>query len=220
MPRCQIDHLTITAPTLAAGAAYVQDMLGVAPQMGGEHARMGTHNRLLRLGPAMFLEVITTNPAATAPARPRWFGLDHLPPDAAPKLAAWVVSSPDIHAALARTDTHLGCIEPMRRGHLDWLITIPADGSLALGGAAPILIEWHTSAHPAAGLPDVGLSLAKLEISHPEPERIRYLLNCLSIAGNIEVTASPPDQAASLCAHIDTPQGRRLLSTTTSPRSA
>lgn len=77
MPGCRIDHITITAPSLAAGAEFVSQTLGVLPQVGGEHPRMGTHNLLLRLGDALFLEVISPNPLVPAPARPRWFALDN-----------------------------------------------------------------------------------------------------------------------------------------------
>jgi hypothetical protein len=76
MSACSIDHVTVTAPTLAGGAEFVRKALGVAPQAGGEHPRMGTHNLLLKLGDSMFLEVIAPNPNAPAPARPRWFALD------------------------------------------------------------------------------------------------------------------------------------------------
>lgn len=57
-PRSFLDHITVTAFSLEAGAAFVSETLGVAPQAGGEHPRMATHNLLLRLGDAMFLEVI------------------------------------------------------------------------------------------------------------------------------------------------------------------
>jgi len=50
MTFCFIDHITVTAPNLEAGAQFVRESLGVAPQTGGEHPRMGTHNLLLRLG--------------------------------------------------------------------------------------------------------------------------------------------------------------------------
>ena len=50
-------------------------------QVGGEHPRMGTHNLLLRLGDSVFLEVLSPNPDAPPPSRPRWFGLDALRPD-------------------------------------------------------------------------------------------------------------------------------------------
>ena len=75
MTRCLIDHITVTAPTLEAGAAFVVQALGVAPQPGGEHPLMGTHNLLLKLSDTAFLEVIAVNPKATAPQRPRWFEL-------------------------------------------------------------------------------------------------------------------------------------------------
>ena len=84
MSRSLLDHITVTTFSLEAGTAFVSKALGVSPQPGGEHPRMGTHNFLLRLGDAMFLEVIAPNPAAPAPSRPRWFGLDKLGPHSPP----------------------------------------------------------------------------------------------------------------------------------------
>src|SRR3546814_14325236 len=72
MLRSYIDHIVITAPSLAEGAAYVESVLGVAPQPGGEHTRMGTHNMVLRLGDDVYLEVIAINPKALPLDRPRW----------------------------------------------------------------------------------------------------------------------------------------------------
>ena len=54
----RIDHIVVTAPDLGAGAVLVRRAFGVALQTGGEHVRMGTHNLLLRLGEALFLEVL------------------------------------------------------------------------------------------------------------------------------------------------------------------
>ena len=48
MARSYIDHIAITAPTLAVGMEFVQRSLGVMPQVGGEHPRMGTHNPFAR----------------------------------------------------------------------------------------------------------------------------------------------------------------------------
>lgn len=217
MSGCQIDHITVTAPSLASGAALVRDVLGIAPQPGGQHPRMGTHNLLLRLGDALFLEVIAPDPAAPPPDRPRWFGLDRLAPQAAPSLATWVVRSADIHASLAAASEALGNVEPMSRGALSWLITIPSDGSLPLGGVAPALIEWHVDIHPAARLRDDGLSLSRLELVHPEPERISRLLASLALDAPVSVTAAAAGALPQLIAHIHTPQGLRLLSVA-SPR--
>jgi hypothetical protein len=210
LPYCRIDHLTITAPSLATGAAFVRDALGVAPQTGGEHPRMGTHNLLLRLGDSLFLEVIAANPAASAPDRPRWFALDTLTPQSAPALATWVIRTPDIRSAVAAASEPLGNIEPMSRGALDWLITIPADGSLPLAGAAPALIEWHTDTHPAGKLVDHGLSLARLELHHPDPNRLSRLLRSLELEAPVLVVAG---EMPRLVAHIRTPQGLRVLPT-------
>jgi hypothetical protein len=209
-PHCLIDHIAITAPSLEAGAAYVREVLGVSPQAGGEHVRMGTHNLLLRLGDSVYLEVIAANPAAPAPARPRWFGLDKLRPDAAPALSAWVARTNDIQVAVANSTDPLGDVEPMSRGALDWLITIPADGALPLGGVAPALIQWQGDTHPASQLQDFGLSLVELELHHPEPARVSRLLQSLGFEGPVTVVQESA-VAARLVAHVETPHGIRTL---------
>jgi hypothetical protein len=208
-----IDHLVITAPSLEAGATYVHDALGVSPRPGGEHLRMGTHNLLLRLGESSYLEVIAANPAAARPTRPRWFALDALGADAKPSLATWVARTADIRAGSKAATEQLGAIESMSRGALEWLITLPADGSLPLDGVAPALIEWHSDTHPASRLDDYGLSLRKLELFHPDPERVTRLLKSLAIDGPVVVEKSAV--TARLVAHIETPQGMRTLSTAT-----
>jgi hypothetical protein len=212
MPPCHIDHITVTSPTLEAGAEFIAQTLGVEPQVGGEHPRMGTHNLLLRLGDTLFLEVISPNPQSPAPGRPRWFGLDSLRPDASPALSAWVARTADIRATAAACPDALGNIEPMSRGALDWLITIPADGSLPLDGVAPALIEWNTDTHPASKLADFGLSLVKLELFHTNPLRISRLLSSIDLAGPVSVSPLPGGAVPHLVAHINTPQGLRELS--------
>ena len=62
-----IDHITVTAATLEAGARAVEQALGVRALSGGTHPRMGTHNLLLRLGDTLFLEIIAIQPEAPAP---------------------------------------------------------------------------------------------------------------------------------------------------------
>ena len=176
---------------------------------------MGTHNLLLRLGDALFLEVIAINPQAPVPGRPRWFGLDRLAPDALPTLSTWVVRTPDIRASVAAAAEPLGDIEPMSRGALDWLITIPADGSVPLDGVAPALIEWQADKHPAARLEDKGLQLVQLEIFHPAPARVEHLLASLELEGMVVVrslAAGSSGAAPYLRAYIQTPQGLRQLS--------
>jgi hypothetical protein len=211
MPRAFLDHIAVTAFSLEEGAAFVSDTLGVAPQPGGEHPRMATHNRLLRLGDTLYLEVIAPNPAAPAPGRPRWFGLDGLGPQSPPSLATWVVRSTDIRASAAASSEPLGPIESMSRGALDWLITIPADGSIPLQGAAPALIEWQAAEHPASRMEDKGCALVRLEIFHPDPERASRLLSSLELEAPVFVHPAGRGGPARLVAHIDTPHGIRVL---------
>lgn len=208
----RIDHLAVTAPSLEAGVALVRQVLGVEPEPGGEHPRMGTHNRLLRLGDDLYLEVIAPNPAAPAPGRPRWFGLDALAADAAPRLGSWVLRSGDIHAATAAASEPLGTAEPMTRGAFEWFITIPPDGRQPLGGVAPALIEWCAGGHPAARMPDRGLALESLEICHPEPARVERLLASVGFAGPVVLQPLAAGSTPFLAARIATPGGLRRLS--------
>jgi Glyoxalase-like domain len=205
---CHIDHITVTAPALESGVAWVRARLGVTPQPGGTHPRMGTHNCLLRLGDSIFLEVIAPDPDAARPNRPRWFELDAMKPDTPPKLAMWVVRTTDIRATLAACPEPLGEIEPMSRGALDWLITIPANGSLPFDGCAPALIQWHADKHPALGMVDEGCALAQLEIFHPQADRLSQTFSAIGFSG--EATVSTAERPA-LRARILTPDGPRLL---------
>jgi len=207
-----IDHIVVTAPSLEAGALFIKQTLGVDPQTGGEHPRMGTHNLLLRLGDSLFLEVIAVNPQAPAPARRRWFGLDDLAAGSRPALSTWVARTPDIRTTSASSSEPLGDIEPMTRGRLEWLIAIPSDGSVPVDGIGPHLIEWHTDPHPASRLEERGLALIMLEIFHREPARVSRLLESIGFSGPLTVSALAGHTQPYLLAHIDTPQGRRQLS--------
>jgi len=209
--RCYIDHITITAPSLAVGVEFVARTLGVMPQVGGEHPRMGTHNYLLKLGDSVFLEVISPNPNAPKPERPRWFELDNQKSNTPPRLATWVARTTDIHSTLAACSERLGHIEPLSRGQLNWLMTIPSDGSLPFSGIAPTLIEWHTEAHIATKLQDVGCSFVRLEAFHPEAQRISALLKSISLEEDISLTPLPPGEQPYLVAYIQSPSGLRKL---------
>jgi hypothetical protein len=68
----RLDHITVVAPSLEAGAAYVEAALGVVPGAGRTHPGMATHNLLLALGPDVYLEVISADPGAVPVRRPRF----------------------------------------------------------------------------------------------------------------------------------------------------
>jgi len=211
MFRSHIDHIVITAPSLAAGVECVLQALGVTPQAGGEHPLMGTHNCFLKLGERVYLEVISVNPGAPRPARPRWFRLDEPDSVRVPRLATWIARTDDIHAAVAASPVSLGNVEPMSRGPFNWLITIPKDGSLPLQGLAPILIQWPPETHPTDTLQDLGCSLIRLEGFHPQAEKVRGVLESIGFQGKFSVSPLPSGELPYLVAHIQTRAGPRQL---------
>jgi hypothetical protein len=211
MIRSSLDHIVIAASSLADGVDYVRRSLGVTPQIGGEHPRMGTHNCLLRLGERTYLEIISVNPAAPRPKRPRWFQLDELKLDQPPRLATWIARTDDIEAAISASPVPLGNIEAMSRGQSNWLIAIPEDGSLPLQGIAPMLIQWPAGTHPADTLQDSGCALIRLEGFHPEAEKVSSVLESIGFEGEFSVSPLPPGERPYLVAHIQSPAGLRQL---------
>src|SRR5687768_15496906 len=107
----RLDHITVVAPSLEIGSAYVEAALGVPPGAGSTHPGMRTHNLLLALGQTVYLEVISPDPRAAPVIRPRWFGLDHVLPGSTARLGAWVASTDDIAGTAV---PELGDVETMR----------------------------------------------------------------------------------------------------------
>lgn len=212
----RIDHLVVLADSLGQGEAWCERTLGVAPESGGEHALMGTHNRLLRIAtvdfPQAYFELIARNPAAPAPARARWFDMDQPAQQAAlrergPRLAHWVARVPDLDAALAawrRLGIDRGeAVDASRetpRGLLRWRISLRPDGQRLFGGCLPTLIEWR-GPHPAAALPECGVTLHALALQHPQALLLR---SALAAIGLEDVAAN--QGAANLCATLHTPR--------------
>ncbi len=201
-----IDHLAIGATDLATGAEAIATALGVPLDPGGVHVTMGTHNRLLSLGPREYLEVIAIDPAAAAPARPRWFGLDAFA--GAPRPVAWVLAGTEIEAGLALAPPGVGAPVALSRGDLRWELTIPDDGQLPFGGVFPALIRWDGPAHPAARLPDRGVRLTGITLHHPEVEALRTALAPLIRDTRVTVEAG---DAPRITFAFSTPAGPRVL---------
>lgn len=194
-----IDHIVIRALDLESGAAYVAQTLGVDLVDGGKHPAMGTHNRLAGVGDA-YLEVIAVDPAAQAPSRARWFALDELPPDADPRLCAWIVRVPE-----ATTTEETGPALALSRGDLAWQVTVRDDGHLPFDDAGPALITWD-SAPPA--LEQSGARLVSLIAIQPFPAPLGEFLDRLDLAAPVSVQMGDSPR---LIAAFDSPRGPRLL---------
>jgi glyoxalase-like protein len=211
----ELDHITVAAHTLAQGLTHLRGVLGIDLPYGGAHPRMATHNHLLRLGDALFLELIAIDPAAPKPDRPRWFQLDDPVLQAelqiAPRLVTWVVRTRHIAETFLACRRPLGAIEPMQRGELRWLITIPNDGALPDGGMMPTVIQWPAGAHPASRMPDLGCTLERLEAVHPDPDAYRADLASIGADRHVRLRAASPETRPHLIAHLRTPGGVRVL---------
>lgn len=200
-----LDHLAISALTLEEGVAAVEAALGVPLAPGGQHPHMATHNRLLSLGPDLYLEVIAADPAQPRPAWPRWFDLDRF--TGPPRLTNWICRCDDLDAELALSPPGTGTPVALSRGDFRWRMAVPANGILPFDNAFPALIQWEGTAHPAPRLPDLGLRLTRLEIAHPQADALSSALASRLADPRIIVTPGAPALRATLA----TPQGERHL---------
>lgn len=207
MPISAIDHLVVTAPNLAVGVDYVEQALSCKMQPGGQHPRMGTHNSLLKLGDQCYLEVIAIDPNAAHPQRPRWFELDTLAANSAPRLAGWVMRTNDIQTVAQLSQLNVGPVEEMSRGTLEWQITIPVDGRFVCDGIAPSVIQWKGQIHPASSLPDSNVSLVRLEARHPQARTINDWLASAGFEGSLNLQAPVDNTSFEFTALLETPKG-------------
>ena len=183
----------------------VEDALGVPMQEGGRHPLMGTHNRLLSLGPDAYLEVIAVDPDAERPDRARWFGLDRAP--ASPRLSYWAARVDDLDGALAAAPPGMGAPVALSRGALSWRMAIPPSGDWPFDGALPALLEWQ-GAGPAGALTDRGCRLSGLSVTHPRMGQIAALWPALGEIPSVSAEIGPQPR---LIATISTPDGPRRL---------
>jgi hypothetical protein len=201
----RLDHLAVSATSLAEGVDSVQQALGVTLAPGGVHALMSTHNRLLGLGD-IYLEVIAINADAPKPPHPRWFDLDHF--SGAPRITNWITACDDLDAALAALPQGVGLPVDLERGDLRWRMAVPADGLLPFGNAHPALIQWQGTTHPTQRLPDAGVRLDLLEIATPDATALTTALAGKFHDPRVKITQGAEK---AMRAQFSTPHGMRVL---------
>ena len=215
-----VDHLVYGVPELAPAVARLRTQLGVEPAAGGKHEGRGTHNALLALGDAVYLEVIAPDPEQPEPSAPRPFGLDDL---IAPRLITFAV-----HGARPPQADRTGAAERLERWRRQAAARGYDPGPVAAGGrrrpdgtllrwhlcqhrelpfagVVPFLIDWGTAPSPAAAAP-AGCRLLHLEAVHPDPPPVRAALDALQVALPVR-----PGPAPALRATIAAPAGRAVL---------
>jgi len=209
----ELDHIAVVAPDLGTGVAWVREVLGVEMPAGGKHPEMGTHNRLVGLGPDVYLEVIAIDPEAPRPPHRRWFGLD----DSAAverhwregrRLRSYAARCSDIAATIGGGGGTFGAPMGVSRGGRQWLFAVRPDGELPLDGALPCPIDWGERGTPAPTMPDLGLTLQSLRVETPDPDAVRAALDAIGMARQPEIHHGPE---ARLTATIVKPGGVRVL---------
>ncbi len=182
-----IDHLLYTAPDLAAGMDQIEDILGVRPVVGGQHADFGTHNALLSLGPWTYLEVMAPDPSLKSPEQGLLFQ-DYF--SQGPGLTRWVIATEEIeqlaeHSKAGGLD--LGEVQSGSRENpdgtvLSWKLTNPR--VMPLDGAVPFLISWGSTPHPARSAPRAG-ELVGFRIEHQSPIKVREALDLIGAISKV-----------------------------------
>ena len=173
----------------------------------------------MSIGEDVFLEVIAPNDAAGKTTdrlpQPRWYGLDDPYVKASlhrsPALLAWVVNTETIDDLAAACSWPLGNIVDVTRGELSWRFALPFDGALPAGGMLPYAIEWGTTEHPAGNMADCGISLEKLEISHPKAEWLKGHLTSIAAQGLVTLREAEDSSAPALSAtFLSADSGQRI----------
>jgi hypothetical protein len=206
LPR--IDHLVYASPDLGTGVDALEDQIGIRASYGGRHAGVGTHNALLSLGTATYLEIIAPDPDQPPPSRPRPFGLDRV---TEPRLAGWAVAVSGITSIVEsarQAGYDPGTVIDMSRkpddaGELRWKLSLRLDQPG--DGLVPLLIEWETETHPSATAP-AGCILRDLAAEHPHPEQVTAMLRALAVDLPVSEAGRP-----ALIATIEGPAGTVVL---------
>ena len=196
-----IDHLVFGCDHLQDGTSFLEQTLGVGFAGGGKHTLMATHNRLLKLQDSIYFEAIAIDHEAVQKhgniGRKRWFSLDEDRTKErlaqSPRPLTWVVAVDDIYDALSKCGYDAGKITAMTRGDLEWMLTIPEDGTLVEDGLLPGFIQWPGGRNPANKLPESGTWLQRLILQCPQPDAIGQSIEQLGIDGPVEVRPGPPN---------------------------
>lgn len=199
-----VDHLVYAVADLGEGMDDIGRRLGVVPTAGGRHPGAGTHNALVGLGPATYLEIIAREAGVPAPSGPLPFGLAG---GGLPRLAGWALATADIEASVRRAREigfDPGEIESMSRidpsgTELKWRLTRPIGGPDR--GLIPFLIDWGATEHPAARARH-GCRLVRISGEHPDTARIMGAVAALGGALDVRPAVHP-----SLVAVIEGPAG-------------
>ncbi|MBL8894557.1 MAG: VOC family protein [Rhizobiales bacterium] len=187
----RVDHLVWYSADLAEGERFFAERMDCRAKYGGVHPGEGTRNSLFSLSDTTYVEILGSDPAQPAAS------LD-------PELRAltstgiyhWAVGSSDLadlrrkalNAGLDGSDIMAGGRTLPDGRWLGWkLFGIRNHG---FGALVPFFIDWGESEHPAKSAPRGG-SLARLNVSSPEPERLQEIYRILGLDVTVAAASTP-----------------------------
>jgi hypothetical protein len=135
----RIDHVLYAVSDLEAGAARLEEELGLESVPGGEHPAWGTANRVVQLGPD-YLELIGVADPEVAAAS----DLGRLVGAAGDRLLGWAVATEDLEPIAGRLGLAVERGSRTRPDgvRLGWRLAGVLQG-LGSGGFLPFFIQWE-----------------------------------------------------------------------------
>lgn len=204
----KIDHIVYAVPNLEKAIQEMSKRLGVQVTYGGQHKSEGTHNALVNLGNACYLELLAIDKSNTDISHARWMGIDNIN---TPQITRWAIKSTDLKqdaAILKKANANMGEIKEGSRKKTDgttltWALAMPLAQPLV--EILPFMVDWKDSVHPTEHMPDV-CKLVELQATHPQPKMLLPILKELGVAINLI-----QGKKATLRVILDTPNGRVKL---------
>ena len=218
--RLRVDHLVWAVPgTLEEGIAHFVELTGVTPCVGGVHHGLGTHNALVSLGNGAYFEILARDPNQRSPER-LWMGMDAMDGASAPRMQCWAHAPDDLPSTVAHArrsgydpgEPKTFCRPlPDGAGELRWTLAYNhyTSSDLPGEGIVPFLIDWGSSASPAASAPS-GCQLIGLRAECVDPAAVSEQLEAVGIdPANLQLLSGPTPR---LVATLQTPKGVVCLS--------
>lgn len=194
-----VDHVILGIGDLQRGIEELERLTGVRAVYGGAHPGRGTHNALISLGGAQYLEILAPNPEDRGSTP--WIGelgnLTSLTP------VGWAARSGDLPALqqiLKGQGIETGEIRPGARNQPDG--TRLAWRTLDLTAPSPLLpffIEWDpATAHPSETTPK-GCRLTGFSLHDPAPEALRKPLQAAGLGVEVLEAEKPGIRISLAC---------------------
>jgi len=204
-----IDHLVYAVADLDTALDDFEQRTGVRPTYGGQHIGLGTHNAVLDLGNAAYVELLAPDPSQPESSGPLAFGIDALDQ---PKLVTWAAKAGNLRErvdAARRAGFDPGDVVPISRrlpdgGLLQWQLTHREPGP-AGDGLVPYLIDWGDVPHPTTRATP-GCRLVEFRAEHPDSDSVQTMLDAIDVSLPVEMAPTP-----ALVAIIDSPNGTITL---------